>query len=241
MKTTLIVGALLFVAFAVMFAPASLLRVLLPAGGGAELLSPTGTVWNGNGDLLLAGAAAGHVTWRFRPLTLLQGTLGYHLTLTGPDHDMNGGVRLGGRAATVDLEGRAGAPFANRWLSLYDISVSGDFALHGIRLNIPYNLRGSDGGAATGSLDWTGGPLQYQLAGQLYSGRLPPLVAYLGDALEAVVYQQSGQTPLLRAEVLNNGFVRVGMTHLFTRLIGNPWPGSHAEHEVVLEVEELLF
>lgn len=241
MKTTIVVGLLLFVAFALVFAPASLLRVLLPADGAAELLSPTGTVWKGNAELYLAGTSAGRISWRFRPLSLVQGALGYHLTLAGAEHDMVGGLRLGGRAATMDVEGRASAVFANRWLALYDISLSGDFALNGISVHIPYNLRGSDRGAAAGSLAWTGGPLQYRLGGQLHSGRLPPLVAYLGDALEAVVFQDGGQTPLLRAEVLNNGFVRIGMTQLLTRLVGNPWPGSHAEHEVVLEVEELLF
>jgi hypothetical protein len=241
MKTTIIVGFTLFVAFAVVFAPASLLRVLLPADGSAELLEPTGTVWKGDAELYLAGTSAGRISWRFRPLTLVQGNLGYHLTLAGAEHDLMGGVRLGGRAATMDMEGRASAVFANRWLAMYDIFLSGDFALNGISVHIPYNLRGSHPGTASGSLAWTGGPLQYQLAGQLYSSRLPPLVAYLGDTLEAVVYQDGGHTPLLRAEILNNGFVRIGMTQLLTRLVGNPWPGSHAEHEVVLEVEELLF
>ncbi|MFU8817524.1 MAG: type II secretion system protein N [Pseudomonadales bacterium] len=241
MKRTLIVGTLLFVSFAVAFAPATLLRQLLPADGNVEMLGPAGTLWNGSANVFLDGTPLDRIVWRFRPAALLQAALGYHLTLIGPEHDMAGTLQLGIRHATVELNGRAAAGFVNRWLGPYDIAVTGDFAVDGINLSIPYNLREGRPGAAAGSVAWTGGPLQYQLAGQLYSSQLPPLVAYLGDALEAVVYQQGGHTPLLRAEVQANGFVRIGMTALMTRLVDNPWPGSHAEHEVVLEVEELVF
>jgi hypothetical protein len=245
-KSTIALGLLLFVIFSISFAPATLLQAVLPADAGAKLLAPVGTVWNGDADLLLGGAPAGTVRWRFRPGTLMQGRMGYDLGLAGADHDLTGGLALGATAATVDLDGRTSAAFMNQWLAPYDIALSGDFALHGISLHIPYNLRVPDGppttvGAASGSLSWAGGALQYRLAGQIHAGSLPPLVAHLGDALEAVVYEDGGHTPLLRAEVLNNGFVRIGMTKLLTRLVGNPWPGSHAEHEVVLEVEELLF
>jgi hypothetical protein len=252
MKSTIAVGLLLFVAFSIGFAPASLVQVLLPAHSGAELLAPAGTVWNGEADLFLGGAPAGNVHWRFRPGALTQGALGYDLTLGSAEHDVIGALLLGTGAASVELDGRASAVLANRWLAAYDITLAGDFALHGIHLHIPYNLRapapptvGAAGaaavGEAAGSLAWTGGPIQYRLAGQAFAASLPPLVAHLGDALEAVVYQEGGQTPLLRAELLDNGFARIGMTKLLTMLVGNPWPGSHAEHDVVLEVEELLF
>jgi hypothetical protein len=46
--------------------------------------------------------------------------------------------------------------------------------------------------------------------------------------------------PLLRIEVLANGYVRIGITRLLTKLLNNPWPGSDVDHEVVLEIEERL-
>jgi len=71
-----------------------------------------------------------------------------------------------------------------------------------------------------------------------------PLPALDGSDLHAWLrrgWSEEVQTPLLRAEILPTGFARIGVTQLFTELAGNPWPGSHQDHEVVLEVEEQLF
>jgi hypothetical protein len=96
-------------------------------------------------------------------------------------------------------------------------------------------------GEASGTASWSGGYVRYRLSGQSYSGDLPPLEAALGDGLEAYVYPVQEQTPLIRAQLLSNGFAKIGITRLLTRLLNNPWPGSDADHEVVLEVEEQLY
>lgn len=241
MTRTLVIGVLLFLVFAVVFAPASLIRTVLPPDGGIELLEPSGTLWDGAGDLFVAGRLAGRMQWDFEPLSLARGTLGYDLALSGPDHDLTGTVSVGPGAGEVTLVGRAASAFANRWLAPYDINIAGELTFQEARLKVPYDYAESGAGTASGSLAWTGGPVRYRLSGREYAGELPPLVAYLGEKLETVVYPEGGQTPLLRAEVLPNGFVRIGVTQLMTNLAGNPWPGSHADHEVVLEVEEQLF
>ncbi len=138
----------------------------------------------------------------------------------------------------MTLGGTAAAAFANRWLAPYDIVIAGDLEFQGAQVRVPYDVAG---GRAGGALTWEGGPVRYRLGSRTHAGQLPPLVAYLGDGLEAMVYPQDGQTPLLLAEILPNGFVRIGVTKLMTELAGNPWPGSNADHEVVLEVEEQLF
>lgn len=240
MRTALI-GLLLVVVFAVAFAPATLLTMVFPAEGGVELLQPQGTLWEGNADLYLAGQPAGQADWDFQPASLLRGRLGYQLRLAGPDHSLQGLLSAGFGAARVDLAGRLGAGFANQWLGAYDIAITGDLALEDVQARIPYDFRASGDGTSSGSLRWAGGPVRYRLAGRDFTGELPPLVAYLGDALEAVVYPEEGETPLLNLRVMRDGFVSIGVTQLLTRLAGNPWPGSHADHEVVLEVEEQLF
>ena len=88
---------------------------------------------------------------------------------------------------------------------------------------------------------FAGGPVNYRLSGQEYRGSLPPLVATLGEGLEVYIYPDEGQTPLLVAQMLENGFVKIGVTRLLTKLLNNPWPGSDVDHEVVLEVEEQIF
>ncbi|MFW6094325.1 MAG: type II secretion system protein N [Pseudomonadota bacterium] len=238
MIRTIAIGAALFVAFCVTFAPASLVRPWLPQQ--VELLETRGTVWNGSARVYVADNAAGRLDWRFRPAVLLQGGLGYHVDLSGPDHEVLGTVRFGFRGGSAELDGRAGAAFVNRWLAPYDIVISGPLTIEDVAVVAPYGAGGATG-TAGGSVGWAGGAVHYRLSGREQSSRLPPLVAYLGDGLEAVVYPLDGQTPLLRAEMRENGFVWIGVTKMMTRLTGNPWPGTDPDHKVVLEVEQQLF
>lgn len=238
-RGTWLVGSLLFVVFAVALAPATLVRQFLPAGGGIELLNLRGSLWQGQGELLVNGLPLGTLRWDYRAVTLLQGRLGYDLAWEGAQHALTGriGFGLGGWQASAD--GRLAAAFVNRALAPYDIAISGGMVLRETALAAPYRWTGS--GSASGSAHWEGGAVRYRLANQVYDGQLPPLAAFLGDGLEAVVYPEDGQTPLLRAQIQGNGFAKIGVTRMLTELLGNPWPGSHQDHEVVLEVEEQLF
>ena len=83
--------------------------------------------------------------------------------------------------------------------------------------------------------------MRYALSGRTTTASLPALVAYLDeDAIRpvATVFTQSGQTPLIKAELLENGYAKVGITKLLTKMLNNPWPGSDPDHAIVLEVEE---
>lgn len=241
MTRTLLIGALLFLVFAVALAPASLVRTLIPADSGIELLRTAGTLWDGAADLYLAGQPAGRVAWDFDATALGRGVIGYDISLAGPEHLLNGAIGFGAGAGQAILRGQASSAFANRWLAPYDIAIAGDLELRDAQVRVPYDVRETGHGSAAGSVAWSGGAVRYVLSGRANAGDLPPLVAYLGEGLETVVVPEGGQTPLLRAEVLAEGFVRIGVTKLLTRLVGNPWPGTQADHEVVLEVEEQLF
>ncbi len=241
MTRTILVGVLLFLVFAVAFAPASLMRRMVPAGSGIDLLDTRGTLWHGSGDVYFAGQPAGRLSWRFAAARVLRGRLAYRVALRGSDDRLNGQVELASGHAEAALAGHTGAAFANRWLMPYDIAISGQLELQDAQVQVPYDFGRAGGGASSGALTWSGGPIHYRLGGRAYSGNLPPLVAYLGKGLEAVVFPQGGQTPLMHVAILKNGFIRIGVTQLFTDMAGNPWPGSHADHDVVLQVEQQLF
>jgi hypothetical protein len=232
--------------FSVVFAPASLLRRFIPADAGAELVAPAGTLWNGRAEAVLGGRPAGDLAWRLDPVTFLHGALGYHAQLSGPGHDIALGVRIAPRTLDLSASGHAGGAYLNQWLDQYDIALSGDLRLESLSVRVPWRLaRGGAGelapGRASGMVLWTGGPVRYRLSGEDHRATLPPMEALLGDGLEAVVYARGNETPLLRLEVLANGFARIGMTRMLTRILDMPWPGAAADHEVVLEVEEQLF
>ncbi len=251
MRKTFFIGILLVLLFLIAFAPAGLLRTLLAQVEGVNLLDPSGTVWRGEGELYLAEHAAGQIQWRFQPAALVRGYLEYQLTLTGPDQALDGNVGVSPGSLHLDLEGMLSARFLNQWLAPYDIGLSGDVTMREVDLLL---LRNGDEapaaasnppalapGEASGTLTWAGGPVNYRLSGQEYRGSLPPLVATLGEGLEVYIYPEKGQTPLLVAQMLENGFVKIGVTRLLTKLLNNPWPGSDIDHEVVLEVEEQIF
>jgi hypothetical protein len=234
-------------------APAALLRQFLPGGNALTLAAPTGTLWDGEAVLVMGGRDAGQLAWRFAPVTILQGALGYDLRLEGPAQSLAGELRLRVGGMEVSLDGTAQGDYLNAWLGAYDIDLTGTFTFDAVRLDLPYHLAPDATavlapGTAQGRLSWTGGPVRYRLSGQQFAGELPPLEAVFGEGLEALVRQAQGvtgtesaaPTPLLRVEVLANGYVRIGMTRLLTRLLNNPWPGSDADHEVVLQVEERL-
>lgn len=237
MVRTLLIGAAVFLVLLVVFAPAGLLRGALPQSGPVQLLALRGSVWQGSGRLLLSGQPLGKLRWRLRPVTILQGRLGYHLQLTGAEADLEGLVAAGTGTSAAELSGRLDAAPVNRELARYDIELSGSFELLDTRLE----LAGARPTAAGGELRWSGGPVRYRLSGRLWTGTLPPLNGFLGPGPEAVVYPEGGNVPLLRLELLDNGFARIGVTKLLTRLVNNPWPGSDPDDAVVLEVEEQVF
>jgi hypothetical protein len=237
MRRTLVVGILLFLAFAVVFAPAGLLRPVLERTDQVALLQPSGTLWSGQGRLLAAGRPLGTISWRFAPVTILQGSLGYHVRLASSEIDVYGSVSASPSTASANADGRVEAAFVNQWLAAYDMALSGEFQLEDVTLGLADGLLQRTGGTVT----WSGGPVRYVLSGRASAADLPPLVGYLGEGPEAVVFAQGGQTPLLRIELAADGFVKVGVTKLLTRMLNAPWPGSDPDHAVVLEVEQQLF
>jgi hypothetical protein len=243
MTRNLLIIILLAVTLTVVFAPAALLRRALPEEGPVGLTTPSGTIWNGSGDLVVGGRSVGRLAWQIRPVTILQGALGYHLALSGPAQVIEADLALRPGGFTATLDGTADAAWVNEWIGQYDINLSGRFTFESLQIDAPYALiRSAEPspapGTATGRLTWSGGPVAYRLTGQDFAGTLPPLEARFGDALEAVVFAVGNPTPLLSAELLANGFARVGMTRLLPKLLNNPWPGAGPDHEVVLEVEE---
>ncbi|MCZ6709903.1 MAG: type II secretion system protein N [Gammaproteobacteria bacterium] len=238
MRRTILWGVLLFLGFAVAFAPAGLLRVALDQIDGVTLTDPTGTIWHGRGQILLQGNSLGRLDWDIHPSGLLTGALSFDFELVDPGHTLTGLASLGiSRTFALQVSGRMSADLVNRFLAPYDMMISGELSLTDAALT----LSGGAAKSAGGSIAWSGGRVRYTLSGRTLTSELPPMVAYLGERAEATVFEQNGQTPLIRAELMENGFAKIGITKLLTKLLDNPWPGANPDHAVVLEVEEQIF
>ena len=237
MRRALLLGSLVFVAVIIARAPAGILRSAVASSGAATLLEPTGTLWDGEAQLLIQRQPVGRVRWSLDAVTLLQGKLGYHLRLDGTDHDLTGQAAVSFAGLDASVSGHIAHGAVNPWLAPYNILLSGDFDLDDVAVGFE-NARPA---SAAGQINWSGGPVTYTLAGTTSTGNLPEMTASLGPGPEALVVPTGSNTPLLKLRLLDSGFVSVGVTKLLTKMLNSPWPGADPDHAVVLEVEEQVF
>ena len=239
-KLTLI-GLATFVVCLIALAPASLLRVALAQAQPLTLLAPTGTLWRGSGQLAFSQLPLGRVQWSFAPTLLLQGRVGYAIDLTADQLSLSGRASVSPSTTYAHLTGTFDSAVLRELLQRYDILISGTFDLQQVEIE---HAHGSRLPRLRGELNWSGGPVNYRLSGRDFSATLPPLVGFIDSSSgqpEMSVYQRASETPLLLARADQDGIVTVGITKQFTKLLGQPWPGSEPDHAVVLEVGEKLF
>ncbi len=243
MKRYIAAGIVLFIVFALAFAPAGILDRAADEAPGLDLVDTRGTVWRGSADLLIEGLPMGQLNWDFEGTSLLLATPSYAWQLTRPDGQFNGTAGSSINRYELNVAGQIEAEAFNEFLDLYDIRLSGNLNVAPTRAAGNHNARLPD--SVSGQVDWSGGTVLYTLSGMRREVTLPPLTAYLenGDngLPEAVVYAAGEDTPLLIASLQENGFAKIGITKLFTKLVQNPYPGSDPDHAIVLEVEEQVF
>lgn len=87
--------------------------------------------------------------------------------------------------------------------------------------------------------------VSYVLGGQFEQLSLPPLIAQItsqGDqGLMIAVAKKDAVGTLFSLRLIDSGYVQVGVTRGFMRLMNYPWPGSQNDSDVVLEVEQPIF
>lgn len=238
MRRLILLGFLLFLAFCIAFAPASLTSLILDRLDGIDMTGVNGTLWQGHGELYVRSHPMGRLEWDVHPAMLLGGSVGGDFALTGEHQQLRGTADVGlNRTFTVDVSGKVGAQTINRWLDPYDMTISGDINLSSALLTFTdESLTG-----ASGTLDWAGGPISYPGNQGIQTSILPPLRATLGPGPEAIVTAQDDRVPLVTAKLLDNGIAKVGITARMTRLLDISWTETEPDSTVVLEVEEQVF
>ena len=237
------IGLVLFIGFAVSFAPATLLKPLIEQSTQARLTALHGSLWRGQAQLQVGQIALGQLNWDLQLVTLLQASPSYTWSLDERGWRLEGVVGVDFSHANFTANGTVEVAAVNDWLSAYDISLGGSFDITDLNLIAAH----SDAvlSHADGQIFWSGGRVRYILSGLLSETTLPPMTAYLNlnqqGLLEVIVYAQNNETPLVIAAQGRNGFVKVGITKLLTKMLDNPWPGSDPDHAIVLEVEEQVF
>ncbi len=248
MKRYLVVGLLVFVGAVVAFIPAGVVDRALDQTPYIDMVEARGTVWRGSGQLLaLDGTPIGAATWVFEPASLLGLLPRYRWRLDQALAQLDGTAATRGDVLHLTAAGDVAAALLNDWLRIYDITLTGDFTLRVDALS--WVLAEAQLSSATGELTWTGGTVTYVMGGQIRQAQLPPMLAVLETQardgatpanVQITAYAVGDETPLMIASQSDDGYVKIGITKGFTKLLRNPWPGSDPDHTIVLEVEERL-
>ena len=248
MKRYILFGLLIFIGCVIAFMPAGILLRAVSDRGPVVFASPAGTIWRGSARLMLEGAPLGLLKWSFQATSVLRLAPGFAWQLSGDGLHLAGdaGIGFDGLAGTAsgNLDATALAP----WLNRYDIRLAGQFELAPTSISLALPRGGSDAAKlplVEGEINWSGGPAEYVLSGQFNQAQLPPITAYLAPDAEGqtrlAAFARGSDIPLLTAGPGAPGFVKVGITKHFTKILGSPWPGSDPDHKIVIEVEEQLF
>jgi hypothetical protein len=236
-----LIGIATFAVCAIVLAPASLVGMLVRDARPLTLGTLTGTLWHGSGDVGLDGTPLGRVNWSFAPALLLRGQFGFDIDLHGDQLDLAGRAGASPTGATAHLHGTLGAALLKEPLARYAIELPGTFTLDDVEATHRY---GSRLPMLRGDLKWTGGMVNYQLSGRAQRLELPPLAGLLDSASgqpTLTVTKIDDPVPLLIGHLAEDGVASIGITKQFTKMLGEPWPGSEPDHAVVLEVGEKLF
>ena len=235
---TIYIGILVFVLFCVALAPAGLLALLIERLGGVSLTATAGTLWSGSGALHLQGFGLGRLHWSFEPVTLMQLAPGYAWRLAGDGVNLQGRMAFPGDAIELSASGTVDTAAVNSGLAAYDIRLGGGFSIQRVDATVTAGgFERLDGGAS-----WSGGVVNYALGGQSHSALLPPMRAEAQSApIRARAFAEAGNTLLIQAEIMDGGYVKIGLTRRLLQLLNRPWAGSGADDEIVVAVEEAIF
>jgi len=239
-RQLLLLGLVFFLSFLVIFLPASSIRLVTNAIPAIDFSTTEGSIWNGNGRLRISKLYVGLLRWSVDPVQLVFGKLAFEWVLEDQSHTFGGSatIRLGGMAFSFD--GLIEAETINRVLAAYNMNLNGTLHLRSVKATI----NKSEGQIRIrGDMRWDGGTVQYRMSNQRFQTELPALLGEL-QMVEGVpsmtVRSETDNTPLLRARLDNDGWVHIGITKRFTRLIGQPWQGNEPDPAIVMEVSEKL-
>ena len=219
-------------------APASLLgNFILTKSGPFQVYNEKGTLWRGTANLNWAEQDMGELQWNLDSSGLLSGKLLYEIVMQNQSSllsiNSTTDLKLNNH---LTLNGNIEATVINQVLEKYNIRISGGLTIEDTQMKIkkdtPLTL--------AGNIKWSGGPISYALSGLSLTNRLPPLQIELGPGKEAIVYEINQRIPLIKAEILDTGFAKIGLTKHLIGLLGVPWPRNSKPGQIVIEVEEKL-
>jgi len=255
-----LIGLFTLILFAVYFAPASLVKKGLESNTEISMTNTRGSLWNGSATLSIPGKTQsfelGYLEWSFVPQALFTFCITYRIKLHSETHNFTGQVCRSKDTIGIKGDLNLHSSLLNILLANYDMQVSGLLEISALRLEFAPNPVSvppiPEFEQFSALVHWSGGPVRYQLGGSNYALNLPAMMGDLGyqngnpnmkvfeNTRQNIKPGSSARIPLILANLDQNGWISIGITKKFTKLLNQPWPGSEPDHAVVLEVQEKL-
>ena len=247
MKRNIFVGALVVAVMLTALAPANLMRITITQVAGVDLVKPQGTVWRGNGILIVNPGLSANLSWQVSWQISESLTPNIHWQLANNELSLQGKFIPGLRAQKVDIEGNFSGLSLEPILARYDISIPGTFQVTPTQVLISESDAATEFELVTDSkLLWSGGTISYVLSNGLEQAYVPGLTATIKSArgsLPTVFIElaKNSTGPLLTLSPERNGYVNIEVTRGFIELMGRTWTGSAKYNDVVLAVNRKVF
>ncbi|MFE8073252.1 type II secretion system protein N [Marinobacteraceae bacterium S3BR75-40.1] len=199
-----------------------------------------GSVWDGEALVKVAGRAlrldwqAGLPLWAEQQWPIAWSLETRQSRIAGEVTNLaTEGLSVGIDEGRIDLAEFASLARAN------GLTLNGQITIDRLRLQL--NAQGWK--EATGVARWSGGPVAWNLPTGRGQATMPPMVARLetrGDALQAVVREESSSTPLITSRLQPTGWAHVEVHQRLLTLSGLQIGKGNPPDKVVFQVKQRL-
>lgn len=207
-----------------------------------SLSNVRGTLWSGRAHMRFRDHVLGDFRWSVRPTTLLVGTLSIDSTLQGEGLELQIESHLSFLNQDHEISGSITASFLNRLLILYAIQLSGEIVIHQLNLSLTGNREIQQ---VTGDLDWTGGPVTYELLNIRIQEFLDPLSGTVklveSDLLMLVTVQDTAEEVLVGRLELPIGWLHIKAKPAFLEYVNAPVKPLRSDSDFLFEISERVY
>lgn len=219
-------------------------KILDPKGLPVEVLSVSGTIWDG--DVTVRHRQAGQINaqWTLPVLSALIGQPSPSLALKGQalEAELDASFNLlSGDVSVENGKGYLQSSLVNQFIRASRANIQGDFELSNLALEM--NLRSKTASDVKGRLVWTGGQVKYPKGRKQKNTNMPMLIADLklvDKEVQALVNTTDGQI-VASANIKPDGWAGVAVKKRLIDLVGEPWPNKASADTTVFEVSEKIF
>lgn len=244
-KKLIIVCVLAYFVFLLVMFPLNVIyKILDPKGLPVDVLSVSGTLWDGEVTVRHRQAGQFNAVWTLPAVNVLAGQLSPSLEIKGQavEAEMDASFNLlSGNLTIENGKGYVQSGLVNQFIRASRANIQGDFELS--NLNVTVNLQDKTASDVNGRLVWTGGQVKYPKGRKQKTTTMPMLVADLSlvnNEVQASVNTTEGQS-VASANIKPDGWAGVAVKKRLIDLVGEPWPNKASADTTVFEVSEKIF